>query len=544
MESGGKGFGGGGSRGKSYGGGRSYGNNNNVPSSQNQLPFLHSGGGSGGGGGGGGSGSASKQNSTRFSSNTSSAYMDAAHTDPGNMFPATPYTAAADLFMSNHLRNKFQSGSATQRNTTVASAKFAHFTAITNVDDKAVESSLHRELHTQVYRTTNRFSGKHVLLRRVVNATATAADCTAICDRLRHFRHPSLVPLHSITPTTEFVLGSTDIIVEHRLIKRAKSVDEAFFGSTRPGQMPAVNPNETSSGPQQEQHVTEGLLWSIACQLVGLLKMFHDAQTPLRGLHLSKLMFQDVIGRIYFTGLGLIDLVDPAASNATLETLFKYDVRQLGIVLYQLATMSWQAPLNANAATTNLRMRFSPGFAQLVATCLEGTATVDQLCHGLGDRLAMEVGHQCGNVDYLFHECGKEVHNGRLMRLMIKLNFAVESANSDSGTSPDVDEARFILRMFNQYVFNQVDEQNRVRADWGHVFHTLNKLDCSSDELVQLISGDALTVMVIAYRDIRMLLDRVFELTTAPAQEMSFAAISTLQSNAMTPPTAPQPQQQ
>lgn len=472
-------------------------------------------------------------------------------TDPSNVFPASPYTPVGDLFMAHHLRSKFQQAPAgTSRNTTVASSKFHHYTAITNIDAKAVESSLHRSLVTQVLRTTNRFNGKHVIIRRIVDAPAKEAHCVAVIERLKHFRHPNLVPLHSITPTTEFVLGSHDTIMEYRMIKRAKSVQEAFFtprGLTSAPSAMQVTGTGGIEGPSAAMptDITEGLLWSVACQLIGLIRTFHDVGIPLRGLHLSKLMWLDVLSRIYFTGLGLMDVADPLPSplpQQQLDILTKHDIQNLGHVLLQLATQNVSITLADGRAALQRTQRFSSTFINLVAVCLEASVDINSLCRGLGERMSIEVGHQEGNADFLLSECAKEVHNGRLMRLMIKLNFVLES--QEATEYADASD-RFTLKLFSQYIFNQVDEQSRSRVDWGHVYHSLNKLDCGSEELLQLISQDASTVLVVSYRDIRSMLDKAFELLQQPGHEMSYAgfsALQQLQQPTTTPPSVMPPQ--
>lgn len=479
-------------------------------------------------------------------------------TDPSNVFPATPYTPMSDLFMAPQLRNKFQQApTSTTRNTTVASSKFHHYTAIVNIDAKAMDSSLHRSLSTQVLRTTNRFNGKHVIIRRLVNAPATPAECAAIFDRLRHFRHPNLVPLHSITPTTEFVLGSNDTIVEYRMIKRAKSMQEAFFTpksliASTLGASPlnsgvaltALASGSTASAVESTSlpcEITEGLLWSIACQLIGLIRTFHDVQVPLRGLHLSKLMWLDVVGRIYFTGLGLMDIAEPNP-NIPLEVLLKLDIQQLGLILLQLAAQSAGISIAEGRAVLQRCHRYSATFMNLVAVCLDASVDINSLCRGLGERLSIEVGHQAGNTDFLLSECSKEVHNGRLMRLMVKLSFVLES--QEATEYADASD-RFTLKLFNQYVFNQVDEHNRPRVDWGHVYHSLNKLDCGSEDLVQLISQDSSTILVVSYRDVRTMLDKAFEQLQQPGHDLSFAGLQALQAQQQptsTPPTISQPQ--
>ncbi len=394
--------------------------------------------------------------------------------------------------MAQNLRSKFSSPPAsTARNTTVASSKFSHYTEIINVESKPTESQLCKGQQMQVYRTTNRFNGKHVLLRRIVATSSSPQQCQAVCDKLRQFRHPNLVPLHSITPTNEFVLGSNDVIFEYRLIRRAKSFAEYFLA-------PLGTPHI---------EVSEGILWSVACQLVALMRTLHEVLVPLRGLHISKLLFLEDVNRVYFSGLGLVEALEQSA--LPVDVLLRQDLQNLGIVLLQLATRSVSVSLlDVPAQLSRLGGRCSKNFCSLVQACLDGSCGIDKLCTALSDRLAMEIGHQEGQADFFLSECAKEVHNGRLMRLMIKMNFVLESQEPHIA---DFQDPLYTLRAFQQFVFNQVDDSGRVRLDWGHVYHSLNKLDCSSEDLVQLISADGNNqLLVLSYRDIGQLLESCF----------------------------------
>ena len=435
---------------------------------------------------------------------TSSANSKPFGNDPSLVFPSTPYTPAVDAFMNPSIRGQFYNASVSQplTNVTVAATKFSHFINIQSYDDKAKPSVLFpasQQQAQQVYRTTNRFNSRQVILRRLVDCQVPPADCAAIYERFRHFRHPNLVPLLNITQTQEFVLGSNDVIFEYRLIKGAKSFAEAFFC-------------------QDGCPCTEGVLWSIACQLVTLLRTFHEVKVALRGIHHSKMLYIPLAERVLFAGLGLADIQNPHP-NVAFEQLAKGDIQAVGVLLLQLCSR------NRGATERDLnelqQKPFSTSFVKLVRMMIEGNTTIQQLCSTLGERLAMEVGHQEGHADFFLTECNKEVHNGRLMKLMIKLNFVIGSYQDSNEWNTDTNE-RFALRMFQSFLFNQVDESHRPRVDWGHVYSSLNKLDCGSDELVHLISTDGnSTILVISYKDLKGVLDNAFDNLQAQADAVT-----------------------
>lgn len=456
--------------------------------------------------------------------------------EPCNVFPSAPYTSASDLFMSQALRQQFQPAGAQPASvappkvltvTTVASPKFSHYTSIVNIEPQGRESCCVSGATMQLYRTTNRFNGKHVVLRRVINSTTDPMDCAATFDKLRHFRHPNLVPLHSVTPTQEFVLGSNDVIVEYRLIRGAKSLAEGLFAQA------------------DQPSCTEALLWSIACQLVGLMRHLHEADVSLRCLHHSKLLYVEAGSRIYFSGLGLVDLCCPNAARESIDQQRTVDIRALGLVLLQLALRNLNATV-ADFVSLDRMPTISRTFLTLVDACLQAKIHVAELCRALGERLTMEVGHQQGIADLFLSECGKEVHNGRLMKLLMKLNFVIGGCNDLSNEWSDSGE-KFPLRLFFNYLFNQVDENNRPRVDWGHVYHALNKLDSGSEDLVQLISMDGSNsyMFVVSYRDLKQLAEKAFdsllmqaEVPTTPPQLFQMASVIAANAPTATTPFA------
>ncbi|KAG5470470.1 hypothetical protein LSCM1_01714 [Leishmania martiniquensis] len=407
-------------------------------------------------------------------------------------FPATPYTPVSSLFMSPSVRNSLTTPHSVRPRrpvTHVTSSKFSMYTTIYNLEPEPKPSVMMPKVRMQVYQTSARYTGKDILLRRLVNVPVKEEECVAVKEALRQYRHPNLVPLTNLFATEEFVMGSTDVIMEYRYISGAKSLQEAFFTEGR--------------------RATEGLLWSFTCQLVGLLRSFHETLIPLHGLHWSKIIYVETTGRFYFTGLGLTDLLEPHGTTVQQHILMKQDIQALGFILFQLASRNLNVKLETFANKQPLP-GFSQSFWELIKTCLEGHADSAQLCHALGERMSMEVGHQEGHADFLMSQCQKEMHNGRVMRLLIKLSFALESpAEVHEYTS---ENQRYVLRLFNQFLFNQVDEQNRVNVDWGHVYHCLNKLDIGSDETIQLIGTDTSnTVLVVSYADLRTMLDSVFD---------------------------------
>jgi PAB-dependent poly(A)-specific ribonuclease subunit 3 len=62
---------------------------------------------------------------------------------------------------------------------------------------------------------------------------------------------------------------------------------------------------------------------------------------------------------------------------------------------------------------------------------------------------------------------------------------------------------RYMLKLFRDYVFHQVDANGNAVVDMGHIIRCLNKLDVGIDEKVLLTSRDEQTTFIVTYKDLK-----------------------------------------
>lgn len=86
--------------------------------------------------------------------------------------------------------------------------------------------------------------------------------------------------------------------------------------------------------------------------------------------------------------------------------------------------------------------------------------------------------------DILENELAKELENGRLFKLLVKLSTINE--RPDLNMEPTWAETgdRYMLKLFRDYVFHQVAADGRPWLDMAHVISCLNKLDSGSQDKV------------------------------------------------------------
>lgn len=113
--------------------------------------------------------------------------------------------------------------------------------------------------------------------------------------------------------------------------------------------------------------------------------------------------------------------------------------------------------------------------------------------------------------DVIENELAKEVENGRLFRLLVKLGTINE--RSEYSMDPTWSETgdRYLLKLFRDYLFHQVTEDGRPWLDMSHVVQCLNKLDAGVQEKICLMSRDEQNVLVVSYAELKQYFESSFE---------------------------------
>ncbi|KAL1738945.1 hypothetical protein HDZ31DRAFT_69456, partial [Schizophyllum fasciatum] len=108
------------------------------------------------------------------------------------------------------------------------------------------------------------------------------------------------------------------------------------------------------------------------------------------------------------------------------------------------------------------------------------------------------------------HELRGELENARLVRLMTLFGFITE--RPEFARDPRWSETgdRYIIKLFRDYVFHQVDEHGNPVISMSHVLTCMNKLDAGSDERVMLVARDEQSCLVVTYKEIKQCMESAF----------------------------------
>lgn len=123
--------------------------------------------------------------------------------------------------------------------------------------------------------------------------------------------------------------------------------------------------------------------------------------------------------------------------------------------------------------------------------------------------------------DTLAFELQKECENGRLTRLLIKMNMVLERAELRGDVRWSDTGDRYLLKLFRDFVFHQADEHGVPNMDWGPMIEALNKADAGVEERIMLLSRDEASLLVVSYADVRRCLQMAYAELKAAARSDS-----------------------
>nr|CDJ80207.1 PABP1-DEPENDENT POLY [Haemonchus contortus]CDJ80211.1 PAB-dependent Poly(A) specific ribonuclease [Haemonchus contortus] len=210
---------------------------------------------------------------------------------------------------------------------------------------------------------------------------------------------------------------------------------------------------------------------------------------------------------------GVADLLAP---DTQVQQLQMEDLHALGRVLLALATgnaFSARRDL-VQQSMTYVTNHYSSDMKNLISFLLSSSPTgrksINEIMPMIGARFYSQLETAQMRNDMLENELSKELENGRLFRILSKINTIVERPEHNLDPTWSETGDRFLIKLFRDYVFHQVTESGKPWMDMAHIVQCLNKLDAGVSEKVQLVSRDGNNLIVVSYGDLRRCLETAF----------------------------------
>jgi len=219
--------------------------------------------------------------------------------------------------------------------------------------------------------------------------------------------------------------------------------------------------------------------------------------------------------RIRLNGCGILDVVQFDNSVVPVAQQQRQDLVNFALVILSVGSGYVEAGANFARSMDLFKRFYKPELQNAVVWLYSAMQnqekTIDQFVTMIADQTIKAFNATLHVDDTLYSELSREVENARLVRLMAKLNMINERPDVENDRAWAENGERYFLKLFRDYVFHQVDAQNRPVIDLGHVLSCLNKLDAGTEERVTLISRDEQSCFVVTYRELKKGVESAFQ---------------------------------
>lgn len=371
------------------------------------------------------------------------------------------------------------------------------------------------------YKATNKTDGSLCCLRRVhsfrLNPTLNSR-LMALVEAWNKLFHPNIVQLReafttkafgdsSIVFSFEYFPGAITLMAKH--FNNPQSLNgftSEFSGGARPF---------SSKGPGSRNApslLSESLIWSYIVQLSSALRCIHGSGLAARTIEPSKILLYGK-ARLRVNCVGVMDILSlPNMDQATMVNYIQHwqqeDLIGLGRIVLALACNTAYALRQSNMqqALELVHSNYSSDLKNLIMYLLNNQTrprTVNDIMPMIGARFFTQLDMAQLRCDVLENELSKEVENGRLARLVFKLCCILERSEFNMDPSWSETGDRYMLKLFRDYLFHQVDENGVPWMDAAHIVQSLNKLDAGVPEKVCLTTRDDQSVFVVSYAELK-----------------------------------------
>lgn len=270
--------------------------------------------------------------------------------------------------------------------------------------------------------------------------------------------------------------------------------------------------NTNRFGHRISNTIQEKVLWGYITQIASAIKSVHSANLAVRCMDPSKVILTDK-SRIRLNACSILDVVQYEAQRP-LGELQQEDFLHFGRIILSIGTNNL-SPNQIQTAVDQLGRTYSAELKETVAWLLTPAQpptvkTIDQFISGIAQHLVSAFDSSLHTQDTLTSELSRELENGRLVRLMAKLGTINERPEYEGDRNWSENGERYMLKLFRDYVFHQVDADGRPVVGLGHILSCLNKLDAGIEEKITLVSRDEQNVFVVSYRELKKLVNGAF----------------------------------
>ncbi|GAA5903226.1 PAN-complex poly(A)-binding subunit PAN3 [Sporobolomyces salmoneus] len=379
-----------------------------------------------------------------------------------------------------------------------------------------------------VYKAWKETEGRCYVLRRVEGFRLPHEQAIACVEKWTRVRHPGLVGVREAFTTRAF--SDQSIIFVYDFHPCSQTLYEAHLSPSAtlppnpwstpsplthtpfrgPRSTPLPNSSSSSSSPAHNggaggpPSLPERVLWSYIVQIGSALKCVHQNGLAMRSIEVNRVLVTGK-NRVRLGGASVMDCLTWDGGQNT-SGYQQEDLLSFGKLIISLACGSPSAVHNLPKSVDHISRMYSPDLKNVVLYLLSKPGprkTIEEVMALMSTRVVDELNSSLVAEDTIERELMRELENGRLVRLLCKFGFINERPEFDHDPRWAETGDRYLIKLFRDYVFHQVDESGRPVTDLSHVLTQLNKLDSGVEEKIMLVSRDEASCLIVSYRELK-----------------------------------------
>nr|KAJ3419497.1 PAB-dependent poly(A)-specific ribonuclease subunit 3 [Polyrhizophydium stewartii] len=405
------------------------------------------------------------------------------------------------LFIEDHLRVHLQSrNEAIQQALDPTSAEGARLPARVDayhtlfpLDESRAPSKIFG-YPTSVYKAVRSTDGRTYVLRRIEGFRLTNEASMSCIEVWRRVRHAGCVSVVGAFTTKAF--GDSSLVIVYDYHPLSTTLMAKYFARADP---------QTANG------INERVLWSFICQIASAIKMIHAHNLAVRVVEPSKILITGK-NRFRINCCSVLDMLT-FDTPTNVQAMQQDDLFNFGKLIVALTSGSLYALHNMQKCMDHMGRSYSPDVRTLAVYLLNRTLTnrnIDDVIKLIAPRMLQEINGAFQQNDFLEDQLSRELENSRLVRLLCKLGFINERPEYELDPTCAETGDIYLLKLFRDYVFHQVDEGGAPILDLAHVLQSLNKLDVGVNEKIMLSSRDEQSCLIVSYRELKQCIETVF----------------------------------
>lgn len=380
------------------------------------------------------------------------------------------------------------------------------------------------------YKATHIKTNCAYYLKRILGFRYVNQRCIDIVETWKKLQHANMCTLRDVFGTKEFN-GDHSIVFVYDYYPGLETLQYRLYNNPNINLKGWANPYNLdgtarpfSAGKNVNLNASRSLgllpeqsVWDYIIQLTSIIRTVHSANLACRIISPSRILV-DHKSRLRLSGVGIFDVVDCENSLNNVAQYQQEDLIEFGRLVLALACNSLIAiqKEHINTSVDIISRNYSSDLRNLILHFMAPQTTVNGRVKNINDsmpiigsRFYTSLDNAYTRGDIIENDLSMEIENGRLFRLICKLNIILERQDLNGEQWSETGD-RYMLKLFRDYVFHQMTPNGQPWIDLSHIVQCLNKFDAGSAEKICLVSPDNQNIMIVSYTQLKKCFEKVF----------------------------------